>query len=216
MACPAPHRHDGVHEELQATAARLAAHLAPRTGAYHEIWLNGNRSTVQRTNGEPSPPGRRADLRQGLPAAQVQDRPGACRKTTASTFTPRTSACWPSSRTARIVGYNVLVGGGMGMTHGNANTFPYLAKPICYVPAGRRGARRRGGRQAVPRPRQPRRPQARPHQVRRPRLGRRAVPRGAGRLPRRHCPPCRGRSRSAASTCTSAGIRRATANGTTA
>src|SRR5207302_10299718 len=36
----------------------------------------------------------------------------------------------------RIAGYNVLVGGGMGMTHGNANTFPYLARPICYVPAG--------------------------------------------------------------------------------
>ena len=36
----------------------------------------------------------------------------------------------------QIVGYNVLVGGGMGMTHGNAATFPYLAKPICYVPAG--------------------------------------------------------------------------------
>ena len=44
--------------------------------------------------------GDRADLRQGLPAAQVQDRPGDCRKTTASTSTPRTSACWPSSRTA--------------------------------------------------------------------------------------------------------------------
>ena len=37
----APHRHDAVHDELQATAARLAAHLAPRSGAYHEIWLNG-------------------------------------------------------------------------------------------------------------------------------------------------------------------------------
>jgi sulfite reductase (ferredoxin) len=35
----------------------------------------------------------------------------------------------------RIAGYNVLVGGGMGMTHGNANTFPFLARPICYVPA---------------------------------------------------------------------------------
>src|SRR5205814_2831232 len=34
-----------------------------------------------------------------------------------------------------IAGYNVLVGGGMGMTHGNANTFPFLARPICYVPA---------------------------------------------------------------------------------
>ena len=35
----------------------------------------------------------------------------------------------------RIVGYNVLVGGGMGMTHGNANTFPHLGRAICYVPA---------------------------------------------------------------------------------
>src|SRR5260370_929373 len=41
MACPAPHRHDGVHAQLQETAALLARHLAPRTGAYHEIWLGG-------------------------------------------------------------------------------------------------------------------------------------------------------------------------------
>src|SRR5262249_27915677 len=34
-----------------------------------------------------------------------------------------------------IAGYNVLVGGGMGMTHGNANTFPHLARPIGYVRA---------------------------------------------------------------------------------
>jgi sulfite reductase (ferredoxin) len=35
----------------------------------------------------------------------------------------------------RVVGYNLLCGGGMGMSHGNVNTFPYLAKPIAYVPA---------------------------------------------------------------------------------
>ena len=40
MACPAPIA-DGLHAQLQATAARLAAYFAPRTGAYHEIWLNG-------------------------------------------------------------------------------------------------------------------------------------------------------------------------------
>jgi len=34
-----------------------------------------------------------------------------------------------------IAGYNMLVGGGMGMTHGNNNTFPFLGKPICFVPA---------------------------------------------------------------------------------
>src|SRR5215472_4841804 len=30
MACPAPHHHDGVHAELQATARQIAAHFAPR------------------------------------------------------------------------------------------------------------------------------------------------------------------------------------------
>src|SRR5207237_3997968 len=40
MACPAPHKHDGVHAQLQATAAYLASYLAPKSGAYHEIWLN--------------------------------------------------------------------------------------------------------------------------------------------------------------------------------
>src|SRR5262249_31188023 len=34
-----------------------------------------------------------------------------------------------------IAGYNVLLGGRMAMTHGNAETFPFLGKPICYVPA---------------------------------------------------------------------------------
>src|SRR5438309_2950635 len=46
MACPAPHHHDGIHAELQETARTLAAHLAPRSLAYHEIWLN-NQPVVQ-------------------------------------------------------------------------------------------------------------------------------------------------------------------------
>ena len=31
-------------------------------------------------------------------------------------------------------GFNLLVGGGMGMTHGNANTFPAPGSPIRFVP----------------------------------------------------------------------------------
>src|SRR5438067_8993544 len=41
MACPAPHYHQGVHAQLQETAKVIAAHLAPRSRAYAEIWLNG-------------------------------------------------------------------------------------------------------------------------------------------------------------------------------
>src|SRR5262249_12769806 len=38
MCCPAPLT--GPREQMQADAARIAAHLAPRSGAYHEIWLD--------------------------------------------------------------------------------------------------------------------------------------------------------------------------------
>ena len=59
----------------QQLADAIAKHLAPRSNAYHDVWLNGE--TDQPGRG----PGRRgrADLREGVPAAEVQDgvRPAA-------------------------------------------------------------------------------------------------------------------------------------------
>jgi sulfite reductase (ferredoxin) len=138
MACPAPHHGNGIHRQLQETAAVLAARLAPRTLAYHEIWLNGKRvDSTAEANGAAS-----------APAADVEPLYG-------KVYLPRkfkTGLALPEDNCIdvyaqdlgllaiveqeEIVGYNVLVGGGMGMTNGNCNTFPHLAKPICYVPAG--------------------------------------------------------------------------------
>jgi sulfite reductase (ferredoxin) len=128
--CPAPHRHDGVHQFLQETAVLLATHLAPRSRAYHEIWLNGK------------------PLHQG--AEQAPDVEPLYGKA----YLPRkfkTGLALPEDNCidvyaqdlgflalvegGEVVGFNVLCGGGMGMTHGNPNTFPYLAKPICSIPA---------------------------------------------------------------------------------
>src|SRR5215469_12201682 len=39
---PAPIR-NAVHDRLEADARRLSLHLLPRTGAYHEVWLDGER-----------------------------------------------------------------------------------------------------------------------------------------------------------------------------
>src|SRR4051812_43957153 len=39
---PAPIR-DVVHDRLDADARRLSTHLLPKTGAYHEIWLDGEK-----------------------------------------------------------------------------------------------------------------------------------------------------------------------------
>src|SRR5947209_3452775 len=41
---PAPIR-DVVHRRLEDDARRLSTHLLPRTGAYHEIWLDGEKVT---------------------------------------------------------------------------------------------------------------------------------------------------------------------------
>ena len=192
MACPAPHRHDGVHDELQETAA----HASPPT------WRRA-----------PGPTTKSGSTASRCTAAE-QRRPHDVEPLYGKVYLPRkfkTGLALPEDNcidvyaqdlgllaiveNGAIVGYNVLVGGGMGMTHGNANTFPHLAKPICYVPADGGGRRGRGGGQAVPRSRQPRRPQARPHQVPGPRLGRREVPRGAGRTTSAAAARCRGRSR---------------------
>jgi sulfite reductase (ferredoxin) len=129
MACPAPHAADGVHAELQETAAILAAHLAPRTRAYHEIWLNGQRigesaqaDDVEPLYGKVYLP-RKFKTGLALPEDNCID------------IHAQDLGLLAIVENAEIQGYNVLVGGGMGMTHGNQETFPHLAQPICYVPA---------------------------------------------------------------------------------
>jgi sulfite reductase (ferredoxin) len=128
MASPVP-LHGGVHAELQRMAALLAARLAPRTGAYHEIWLNG-----EKVNGS-------ANARESEPLYGKVYLP---RKFKTGLALPEDNSVDVYAQdlgllaiveNGRIAGYNILVGGGMGMTHGNEQTFPFLAKPICYVPA---------------------------------------------------------------------------------
>ncbi len=157
MCCPAP-IHDGLHEQLQDAADRIAAHLAPRSQAYFEIWLNGQPlgsesvGALERESAKTNAPTLPLSHPPTLPSshAPTQDSEPIYGKT----YLPRkfkTGLVLPFDNCIdvygqdlgfiaivereRIVGYNVLVGGGMGMSHGNADTFPHLAKPICYVPA---------------------------------------------------------------------------------
>ncbi len=127
MACPAPQA-DGVRDELQRVAALLASQLAPRTHAYHEIWLNG-RPLPTDTPPEDEPlygktylP-RKFKTALGLPDDNCVD------------IYAQDLGLLAVVEGGRIVGYDVLVGGGMGMTHGKAETFPHMARPICHVSA---------------------------------------------------------------------------------
>jgi sulfite reductase (ferredoxin) len=129
MAHPAPIK-DPVFDAMQETAARIAAHLAPRTRAYHEIWLNGEK--VAENGGEDHEPiygklylPRKFKTGLGVPWDNLTD------------IHAQDLGLLAIVENGRLLGYNVLVGGGMGMTHGKPETFPYLARPICYVPAER-------------------------------------------------------------------------------
>lgn len=129
MACPAPtasRAHARVHE----IAHTIAMHLAPRSQAYHEIWIDGEQvATVQ------------------LPADEVEPIYGPSylpRKFKIGVAFPGDNCIDVYTQDIGLVahledehlaGFTVLVGGGMGMTHGKAETYPHLALPLCYTTA---------------------------------------------------------------------------------
>ncbi len=127
MAPAAPFA-NAIYREMQRQADLVAAHLAPRTGAYHEIWLNG----------EALPTG--ANEPEGI--EPIYGKVYLPRKFKAAFATPDDNSTdiyaqdlsfVADVKDGEIVGYDLYAGGGMGMTHGNALTFPFLAQAICYV-----------------------------------------------------------------------------------
>ena len=89
-----------------------------------------------------------------------------CRRRTTSTFSRTTSASSPSSTTSGdIAGWNVTAGGGMGMTHGEPDTYPRTADVLGFCDTRRRARGRRGGRHRAARLGRPRQPQARAAEI---------------------------------------------------
>jgi sulfite reductase (ferredoxin) len=142
MCCPAPIHANPVRDEMQAKLDELAKHLAPRTRAYYEIWL------TDPDTGEKTLAGGNAKDAVVEPASLVEDEPIYGR-----TYLPRkfkTAFALPEDNCTdvyandlgfivvheggKILGYNVLAGGGMGVTPSAAKTFPALAKRLGFVP----------------------------------------------------------------------------------
>ncbi len=128
MACPAPTA-SRAQAQVQEIAHQIAMHLAPHSTAYHEIWLDGEKAhTVE----EPTP-------------EIVEPIYGP-------TYLPRKfkiGVTFPGDNCVDIYtqdiglvarldgetlqGFTLVIGGGMGMTHGKAETHPLLAQPFCDV-----------------------------------------------------------------------------------
>src|SRR5689334_10464628 len=121
---PAPIR-DAVHARLEADARRLSAHLLPKTGAYHEIWLDGEKITPEAEAVDPLYGARYLPRKFKIGLAIPEDN-------TIDVLT-NDLAIVSLFEGDRLLGYNFLLGGGHGMTHNNPKTYPRLASPVAFV-----------------------------------------------------------------------------------
>jgi len=122
MCNPNPYQSE-VHAEVYEWAKMLSDHLLPRTRAYYEIWLDEEKVA-------------------GTPEVEEEPIYGPLylpRKFKIGIAVPPSNDVDVFSQDlgfiaivehGKLVGFNVAIGGGMGMTHGDRTTYPQLAKVI--------------------------------------------------------------------------------------
>ncbi len=122
MSTSNPHQSE-IHAEVYEWGKKLSDDLLPRTRAYHEIWLDEEKVA-------------------GTPDVEVEPMYGPLylpRKFKIGMAIPPENDVDVFSQDlgyiaivedGKLVGFNVAIGGGMGMTHGDKNTYPQLAKVI--------------------------------------------------------------------------------------
>jgi sulfite reductase (ferredoxin) len=125
MACPAPLA-DRAHARIHETAQDIMQRLAPKSRAYHEIWLDGERAD---TNGEPevepiygsSYLPRKFKIAVALGGDNCVD-----------VFSNDVGLV-AALDGERLAGFTIVIGGGLGMTHNKPQTYPRAATPLCFA-----------------------------------------------------------------------------------
>lgn len=120
-------QYEAFHQEVHDYADKISAHLLPRTGAFKEIWLDGEK------------------LEEGKPAEPdplYQDRYLPRKFKIAIAVPPHNDVdvyvhdigLIAVGKGDTLEGFNASIGGGLGTTHGNANTYPRRGDVIGFVP----------------------------------------------------------------------------------
>ena len=131
-ASPTP-AYTKAREQVYADSARITLALAPQTPAYHSIWIEG----VQLKLDEPA----NKDF-----VDPLYGRTYLPRKFKVSFVIPPVNDMDIYTNDLgfiaivegdRVIGYNLAVGGGMGRSHGNVQTYPRLADVIGFLPPER-------------------------------------------------------------------------------
>ena len=125
MCNPNPYQ-SYLHAEVYEYARRINEHLTPRTTAYHEIWLDKELLSSTRQDQEPIygkhylP--RKFKIALAIPPSNDVD------------LYANDLGFIAIIEAGQLVGFNVAVGGGLSLTHGDTETYPRLSDIIGYCP----------------------------------------------------------------------------------
>ena len=125
MCCPEP-TSDRFHEQVHRSIAALVAALTPRTGAYHEIWLDGE--VVDSTEPEVEPLYGERYLPRKFKSTVALEGDNCV-----DVYAHDLAIVAMRGPDDSIRGFNVLVGGGLGRTHHKPETFVAVAQPLAFV-----------------------------------------------------------------------------------
>ncbi|KAJ1933019.1 Sulfite reductase [NADPH] subunit beta, partial [Linderina macrospora] len=123
-----------LHPEIRQLATDISEHLLPSTSAYHEIWLDKTfvaGAAKQPSGTEDNEPlygqaylPRKFKIAIAIPPENDAD---------VFAYDLGYVAILDDAQ-QNILGYNIVIGGGMGMTHNNKKTYPRLASCLGYLP----------------------------------------------------------------------------------
>jgi len=123
VLCSPNPEHSGLHAEVYRWAKRISERLLPNTRAYHEIWLDGEPligAESEPVYGETYLP------RKFKIAVAVPPRNDVDIYTNDLGFVAIADG-------ERLAGFNVVAGGGMGVTHDDPTTYPRLADELGFI-----------------------------------------------------------------------------------
>ncbi|QDA61805.1 NADPH-dependent assimilatory sulfite reductase hemoprotein subunit [Hymenobacter jejuensis] len=119
-----------LHQQVQDVATQISAHLTPRTSAYWELWLNGEQHSASAPNegeedhepiyGKTYLP-RKFKIALAVPPQNDTD------------VFANDIGLIAIEKKGKLLGFNIAIGGGMGMTFGMPETYPRLADLVGYV-----------------------------------------------------------------------------------
>ncbi len=112
------------HDEVYEYSKKISEHLLPATNAYKEIWLDGEKITKEEKEpiyGETYLP-RKFKIVVAIPPDNDVD------------IYAHDIGLIAIIEDEKLLGFNITIGGGMGNTHGNENTYPRTGDLIGFAP----------------------------------------------------------------------------------